>query len=97
MKTIKTKETIVMAIYKFSGYGMDVEEYPIVNETEKSYIVMKDGCIKGRIPKEEVGETICHPSDFCPYVRVFLLNATKLDAKEKLAEWFEGKANRIRR
>lgn len=88
---------IVMAIYKFSGYGMDVEEYTIINETEKSYMVATTNNKKKRIPKEEVGKAIHHISDYCPYVRVFLLNATKLEAKEKLAEWFEQKANNIRK
>ena len=88
---------IVMAIYKFSGYGMDVEEYLIVNETEKTYIVTAKNNKKYRISKQEVGKAILHPCDYCPYVRVFLLNATKLEAKEKLAEWFEQKANNIRK
>ena len=97
MNEKQNKGTIVMAIYKFSGYGMDVQEYPIVNETEKSYVVIKDKNITSRIPKEEVGETIHHPSDSYPYVRVFLLNATRLDAIEKLAEWFEYMAYYIRK
>lgn len=88
---------IVMVIYKFSGYGMDVEEYTIINETEKSYMVATTNNKKKRIPKEEVGKAIHHISDYCPYVRVFLLNATKLEAKEKLAKWFEQKANNIRK
>lgn len=90
-------DTITMAIYKFAGYGMDIEEYTIINETEKSYMVITENNIKKRIPKEEVGKAIHHTSDFCPYVRAFLLNTTKLDAKEKLAEWFENEANCIRR
>ena len=90
-------EKITMAIYKFAGYGMDIEEYTIINETEKSYMVMTKNNDKKRISKEEVGKAIHHTSDFCPYVRVFLLNATKLDAKEKLAEWFENEANYIRK
>lgn len=89
--------TITMAIYKFSGYGMEIEEYPIINETEKSYMVMTKNNTNKRIPKEEVGKAIHHNSDFCPYVRIFLLNATKSEAKEKLAKWFENKANYIRR
>ena len=95
MKNINS--TITMAIYKFAGYGMDVEEYPIINETEKSYMVMTKNNIKKRISKEEVGKAIHHTSDFCPYVRVFLFNATKLEAKEKLAEWFKDEADYIRR
>lgn len=94
MKNINEK--IAMAIYKFAGYGMDFEEYPIINETEKSYIVMTKNNGKYRIPKEEVGEAIHHKSDFCPYVRVFLLNATNLEAKEKLSEWFVNEADHIR-
>lgn len=97
MNEKQNKETIAMAIYKFSGYGIDVEEYPIINETEKSYMVMTKNHDKHRIPKEEVGKIIHHMSDFCPYVRVFLLNATISDAKEKLAKWFENEANYIRR
>lgn len=91
------KETIVMAIYKFAGYGMDIEEYPIINETEKSYVVMKKNNRKSRIPKEEVGQAIHHKCDSYPYVRAFLHNATELEAKEKLAKWFENKANDIRK
>ena len=91
------RKTIAMAIYKFAGYGMDVEEFQIIKETEKSYIVMTKNNDKYRLPKEEIGKVIHHTSDFCPYVRVYLLNATTLDAKEKLAEWFEYKANYIRK
>ena len=97
MNEKENKGTIVMAIYKFSGYGMDIEEYSIVSETEKSYVVDKVGYTKGRIPKDEVGMVTHHTSDFCPYVRVFLLNATKNEVKEELAKWFENKANDIRR
>ena len=89
-------EKVTMAIYKFAGYGLDVKEYPIVNETEKSYMVMKNNR-KSRIPKEEIGKVIHHTSDYCPCVRIFLHNATKLDAKEKLAKWFENEANYIRK
>lgn len=93
---MNNNKVIVMAIYKFAGYGMEVETYPIVNETDKSYVVMKRNG-KSRIPKEEVGKVIHHTSDYCPYVRVFLHNATKKDAKDALAKWFEDKANDIRK
>lgn len=91
-----SKEVIAMAIYKFSGYGMNIEEYPIVTETEKSYVVMKNNC-KVRIPKEEVGKAIHHTCDSYPYVRAYLHNATGLDAKEEIAKWFENEASCIRR
>lgn len=39
-------DTITMAIYKFAGYGMDIEEYTIINETEKSYMVITENNIK---------------------------------------------------
>ena len=96
MNKIENKGTIVIAIYRFSGYGMSVEEYPIINETEKNYVINKSGRIKGRIPKEEVGVVMHHPCDSYPYVRIFLLNATKDEAKEELAKWFENTADLIR-
>ena len=89
---------ITIAIYKFSFQAFCIEEYPIINETEKSYMIEARNNYnrKHRIPKEEVGKVIYHGTDNFPYVRVFLFNVTEVEARERIAEWFENKANGIR-
>jgi hypothetical protein len=97
MNEKNNKEVIAMAIYRFSGYGMEAKEYPIINETEKSYVVMKENNSKSIISKEKVGKATHHMCDSFPYVRVYLYNATGLDAREELAKWFETEASYIRK
>lgn len=90
------EDKITIAVESLSGYGMSINDYPITKETEKSYIIMIN---KNRhiISKEKIGKAIHYMSDYCPSVKVFLYNASKLEAKEKLAEWFENEAKCIRR
>ena len=89
---------IIMIIYKFSGYPTEIQEFSVIKETEKMYIVKTQNSNKHRrIYKEEVGKVLRHPSDYCPYLRVFLPDATVQEAKEKIAEWFEKEAIYIRK
>ncbi len=89
-------KTIVMAMYRF-GIGSETDEYPVIGETDKNYIIMK-GDKKSRISKTKVGETLYYPAfslSHASYIQVYLYDAAVSDAIEKIAEWFENEAESI--
>ena len=88
---------ITMATYDFNGYGLCIKEpFEIVRETEKCYFAMtKYG--EHRFLKNDIGVLKHNMSDNCPHLKIIMINATKEELKEKLAEWFEQKANGLKK
>lgn len=71
-----------------------IKPFPVVSETEKCYWSGEKCGV--RILKEEVGKVKHLSTTSYPYLEVAMIDATETELKEKLAEWFEQKANKIR-
>lgn len=90
---------ITMATYSFSGYGLNIKKnLEIIRETEKCYFTKTEHKHREfRFLKEEIGKVKYMTRDNCPYLEIAMIDATKEELKEKLAEWFECQANKIRK
>ena len=90
---------ITMATYSFSGYGLSIKNnLEITRETDKCYFTKTEYKHREfRFLKEEIGKVKHMTRDNCPYLEIAMIDATKEEIKEKLAEWFERKANKIRK
>lgn len=88
---------ITMATYDFNGYGLCIKQpFEIVRETAKCYFAMtKYG--EHRFLKSDIGVLKHNMSDYCPHLKIIMIDATEEELKNKIAEWFEQKANDIRK
>ena len=88
---------ITMATYDFNGYGLCLKDpFEIVRETEKCYFAMtKYG--EHRFLKSDIGKFKHIKSDNCPYLKIIMIDATREELKNIIAEWFEKEANAIRK
>lgn len=88
---------ITMATYDFNGYGLCIKDrFEIVRETEKCYFA-KTGRGEHRFLKSDIGELKHNVSDYCPHLKLILIDATEEELREKIAQWFDKQANRIRK
>ena len=89
---------ITMATYSFSGYGLDINTFEITKETEKCYFTKsKYKYSEYRFLKDELGKIQHMTSNHCPYLKIAMVDATREELIEKLATWFENKANQMRK
>ena len=87
---------IAFMTYSFSGYGASYKSFEITRDTKKCYFVKADKYSEYRFLKEEIGKVKHMTRDNCPYLEIAMINATKEELNEKIAEWFENKANEFR-
>ena len=89
---------ITMATYSFSGYGLNINTFEITKETEKCYFTKsKYKYSEYRFLKDELGQIQHMTSNHCQYLKIAMVDATGEELKEKLAQWFENKANQMRK
>lgn len=88
---------ITMATYDFNGYGLCIKEpFEIVKETEKCYFAMtKYG--KHRFLKSDIGVLKHNTANYCPHLKIIMIDATKDELTNIFAECFEKEANRLRK
>ena len=88
---------ITMATYDFNGCGLCIKEpFEIVRETAKCYFV-KTKYGQYRFLKSDIGVLKHNMSDYCPHLKIIMIDATEEELRKKIAEWFEQKANNIRK
>lgn len=84
---------ITIATYEFSGGSLYIgKPLEIVKETEKCYFTEHN-----RFLKEEIGKVKHSMRDFRPYLELDMIDASEEELRNKLAKWFEWKANKIRK
>ena len=89
---------ITMATYSFSGYGLNINSFEVTRETDKCYFTKtKYKHSEFRFLKEEIGKVKYMTRNNCPYLEIAMIDTTEDEVKEKLAKWFECKANTIRK
>lgn len=89
---------IMVAGYTFSnGIPFVWEPLEVTRETKKCYFTKAVGNTENRFLKDEIGKVQYHTCDQWPYIKVAMIDATEEELREKLAEWFEQRANKIRK
>lgn len=90
--------TINIAMYSFQRKKIIIDCYEVTRETEKCYFVefFERFNVKYRFFKEDIGKVKMLALDSCPCIKLIMIDATEEELKEKIAGWFEQKANAIR-
>lgn len=88
---------ICIMVYDFARDKVYAKHaFPITRETEKCYWC-KTGLNEMRILKSELG-TVKHLSTkLYPYLLVEMIDTAEEELRNKIAEWFENKANMIKK
>ena len=89
---------ITVAAYNFSDYcGLTIwKPLEITRETPKCYFA-KSKYGERRFLKDEIGKVRRYDSNEFPCIRIVMVDATEEELREKISEWFEQEANKIRK